>query len=69
MFKNSFFLAKKIHSILRTVVGKNSKLLHKPYLLNGNEKKYLNECIDSSFVSPSGGKFIRRFEANIKKIT
>ena len=69
MFKNSFFLAKKIHSILRTVVGKNSKLLHKPYLLNGNEKKYLNECIDSSFVSPSGGKFIRRFETKIKKIT
>ena len=27
----------------------------------GNEKKYLNECIDSTFVS-SVGKFVDRFE-------
>jgi len=34
--------------------------LHEPHFL-GNEKKYLNECIDSTFVS-SVGKFVDRFE-------
>ncbi len=34
--------------------------LHAPRFL-GNEKKYLNECIDTTFVS-SVGKFVDRFE-------
>jgi len=34
--------------------------LHEPKFI-GNEKKYLNECIDSTFVS-SVGKFVDRFE-------
>lgn len=34
--------------------------LHEPRF-NGNEKKYLNECIDSTFVS-SVGKFVDQFE-------
>jgi len=34
--------------------------LHEPRFV-GNEKKYLNECIDSTFVS-SVGKFVDRFE-------
>lgn len=34
--------------------------LHAPFF-NGNEKKYLNECIDSTFVS-SVGEFVDRFE-------
>jgi perosamine synthetase len=34
--------------------------LHEPRFI-GNEKKYLNECIDSSFVS-SVGAFVERFE-------
>lgn len=34
--------------------------LHEPVFF-GNEKKYLNECIDSTFVS-SVGKFVDRFE-------
>ena len=34
--------------------------LHEPKFL-GNEKKYLNECIDSTFVS-SVGKFVDKFE-------
>ena len=42
--------------------------LHEPRFV-GNEKKYLNECIDSSFVSPSGGKFIEKFEKKIKNLT
>ena len=34
----------------------------------GNEKKYLNECIDSTFVS-SVGKFVDRFEEDTAKYT
>ena len=34
----------------------------------GNEKKYLNECIDTTFVS-SVGKFVDRFEDDIAKYT
>ncbi|EAI9960571.1 LegC family aminotransferase [Campylobacter coli] len=37
--------------------------LHEPKF-QGNEKKYLNECIDSGFVS-SVGKFVDRFECDI----
>lgn len=33
-------------------------------LLNGNEKKYLNECIDTGWVS-SEGPFIKKFEDNM----
>ncbi len=41
--------------------------LHEPRFI-GNEKKYLNECIDSTFVS-SVGKFVDKFEAMIAKYT
>ena len=34
----------------------------------GNEKKYLNECIDSTFVS-SVGKFVDRFEEDTARYT
>jgi len=33
-------------------------------LLNGNEKKYLNECIDTGYVS-SEGPFVKRFEKSM----
>jgi len=39
--------------------------LHEPRF-PGNEKKYLNECIDSTFVS-SVGKFVNEFEEKIAK--
>jgi perosamine synthetase len=41
--------------------------LHEPRFY-GNEKKYLNECIDSTFVS-SVGKFVDLFEEKIAKFT
>ena len=41
--------------------------LHEPRFI-GNEKKYLNECIDSTFVS-SVGKFVDRFEIDVAKYT
>ena len=40
--------------------------LHEPRFV-GNEKKYLNECIDSTFVS-SVGKFVDQFEEECCKI-
>jgi perosamine synthetase len=33
-------------------------------LLNGNEKKYLNECIDTGWIS-SEGPFVKQFEAQM----
>ena len=41
--------------------------LHEPHFI-GNEKKYLNECMDSTFVS-SVGKFVGEFEEKIAKYT
>ena len=41
--------------------------LHSP-VFRGNEKKYLNECIDSTFVS-SVGKFVDRFEEMMMEYT
>ncbi|WP_106829661.1 LegC family aminotransferase [Parabacteroides pacaensis] len=41
--------------------------LHAP-LFVGNEKKYLNECIDTTFVS-SVGKFVDRFEDEVATYT
>ncbi len=41
--------------------------LHEP-CFSGNEKKYLNECIDSTFVS-SVGKFVDQFEEEVVKYT
>lgn len=41
--------------------------LHAPCFI-GNEKKYLNECIDSTYVS-SVGKFVDRFEEMVAEYT
>lgn len=37
-------------------------------LLNGNEKKYLNECIDTGWIS-SEGPFVRRLEEGMSALT
>jgi len=42
-------------------------MLHAPTFV-GNEKKYLNECIDSTFVS-SVGQFVDRFERDMEAFT
>ena len=53
-----------IQNIYKT---KNYIPLHEPRFV-GNEKKYLNECIDSTFVS-SVGKFVDEFEEKIAEYT
>ena len=53
-----------IHQLFGT---KETVPLHAPLFI-GNEKKYLNECIDTTFVS-SVGKFVERFEEEIAAYT
>ena len=36
-------------------------------LLSGNEKKYLNQCIDSGWIS-SGGPFVQKFEKSVAEV-
>ena len=53
---------------VREVYGtKKDILLHEPKFI-GNEKKYLDHCIDTTFVS-SVGKFVNKFEEKIAKYT
>lgn len=52
---------------IRSMYGNDFVPLHEPRFI-GNEKKYVNECIDSTFVS-SVGKFVDKFEQMICEIT
>lgn len=54
----------KIHEMYQT---QEFVPLHPPCFI-GNEKKYLNECIDSTYVS-SVGKFVDRFETMVAEYT
>ena len=55
-------------NFIRSIYGSETAIpLHEPQFI-GNEKKYLNECIDSTFVS-SVGKFVDEFEDQIAKYT
>ena len=56
-----------ISFIQETYKTKDFIPLHEPKFI-GNEKKYLNECIDSTFVS-SVGKFVDEFEEKIASYT
>ena len=56
-----------INFIQETYKTKGFIPLHEPRF-SGNEKKYLNECIDSTFVS-SVGKFVDEFEEKIANYT
>jgi len=63
--------SKKIEKILvfiRSLYPNESPVpLHAPRFL-GNEKKYLSECVDSTFVSYVGS-FVTDFEEHIKRLT
>jgi aminotransferase in exopolysaccharide biosynthesis len=54
-------------SFIKEVYGSEKVLLHAP-VFTGNEKKYLEECIDSTFVS-SVGKFVDEFEIKLALYT
>ncbi|MCE9538062.1 MAG: LegC family aminotransferase [Bacteroidetes bacterium] len=57
----------EINFIKNLYGNKDNILLHEPCFI-GNEKRYLNECIDSTFVS-SVGKFVDQFEIEVAKFT
>lgn len=61
MFENVINFIQEIYKT------KKFNSLHEPRFV-GNEKKYLNECIDSTFVS-SVGKFVDEFEAKFANYT
>ena len=56
-----------IVSSVKKIIGKKSKNLHEP-LFDGNEFKYLKNCITTSFVS-SVGEYVNLFEKKLKQIT
>ncbi len=54
-------------SLVRELYGSGAVPLHEPRFL-GNEKRYLADCIDSTFVS-SVGAYVTRFEGMMREIT
>ncbi len=57
----------EIYNPLKTILKNKSKGLHDPIFM-GNEKKYLNNCISSGYVS-SVGNFVNKFEKDVSKYT
>ena len=58
---------KRFCTFCRTIYSEKFIPLHRP-VFNGSEKKYLNDCIDTNFVS-SVGKKVDEFEDSIIKFT
>jgi perosamine synthetase len=60
-------LTDNVLEALRTVLGPGPFALHEP-VFEGNESAYLEECINSTFVS-SVGPFVDRFELDLAEYT
>ncbi len=60
-------LAHRIVQAIRSVIGTDPAGLHEPRF-QGNERAYLMECLDSTYVS-SVGAFVDRFEAGLAAYT
>ena len=60
-------LTDNVLEALRTVLGPGPFALHEP-VFEGNESAYLQECINSTFVS-SVGPFVDRFELDLAEYT
>ncbi|MBR4787922.1 MAG: LegC family aminotransferase [Bacteroidales bacterium] len=58
----------KVTNFIKTLYGNQEFTPLAVPVFVGNEKKYLNECIDSTFVS-SVGKFVDRFEEMVAEYT
>ena len=68
MSKKKDNLNLSVISFIKSIYNNNKFVpLHEPSFI-GNEKKYLYECIDSTFVS-SAGKFVDTFEKKIANYT
>jgi aminotransferase in exopolysaccharide biosynthesis len=64
---NSIDFVNQVVDAIRSVVGTKPVGLHEP-TFDGNEWKYLKECLDSSYVS-SVGKFVDQFEEKLAEYT
>lgn len=62
MIKNAF---SEVITAVREIYGNEYIPLHRP-VFEGNEKKYLTDCIDSNFVSSVGSR-VTEFEQQIAK--
>lgn len=60
-------LPSRVVAALQEVVGVEPVQLHTP-MFNGNESRYLQECLESTFVS-SVGRFVDRFETDLASYT
>ena len=60
-------LSDRVVEALQEVVGVEPVQLHTP-IFNGNESRYLQECVESTFVS-SVGQFVDRFETDLASFT
>lgn len=58
----------KIIGFIKEVFGNQETIPLSAPVFSGNEKKYLEECIDTTFVS-SVGKFVDRFEKDMAEYT
>jgi len=68
MKQNKDLNTSEVIKFIRSIYNRGEYIpLHEPRFL-GNEKKYINDCIDSTFVS-SVGKYVSRFEEKIAKYT
>ena len=60
--------ARNFNSLVRSINKSQDVIGLHPPLFFGNEKKYINETIDSTYVS-SAGKFVDKFEKSISSLT
>lgn len=60
-------LSEQVIDAIRSVIGPGPAALHEP-TFQGNEWKYLKECLDSTFVS-SVGEFVNQFEQALQEFT
>lgn len=61
------YLPKLISQAVKNVVGEGPRKLHEPDF-EGNELKYVQDCIESTYVS-SVGKYVDQFEIELAKFT
>jgi perosamine synthetase len=61
------YLPKLITQAVKNVVGEGPRKLHEPNF-EGNELKYVQDCIESTYVS-SVGKYVDQFEIELAKFT
>ena len=60
-------LARETISFARNIFGDDTVPLHRP-LFEGNERRYLVDCVDSNFVSSVGG-MVKTFEKRVAEFT